>query len=98
MPNKALIAIVGVAMIGMLIFPPLLGCDRGGFCHYLHKPIWEDWYTRNFTQCVYLIDARTGTGLSSANFLLFKIDLVRLALYELAIAGTGALIHFLTRK
>ena len=98
MPNKLLIAVVGTAMIGILLYPPLLGCGRGGFCHYLHMPIWEDWYTPNFTQCVLPIDARSGTGLSSANFLVFKIDLVRLALYELAMAGIGALIHFLTRK
>ena len=98
MPNKVLITIVGLAMIGMLLYPPLLGCGRGGFCNYLHMPIWEDWYTPNFTQCVLPIDARLGTDLSSVNFLVFKIDLVRLALYELAMAGIGALIHFLTRK
>ena len=98
MSNKLLIAVVGTAMIGMLLYPPLLGCGRGGFCHYLHMPVWEDWYTPKFTQCVLPMDARSGTGLSSANFLVFKIDLVRLALYELAMASIGALIHFLTRK
>lgn len=98
MPNKVLITIVGLAMIGMLLYPPLLGCGRGGFCHYLHMPIWEDWYKHNFTQCVRTMDVVPGTNLPAANVLIFKIDLVRLALYELAMAGAGGLIHFLTRK
>ena len=77
MPNKILITIVGMAMIGLLLYPP--------------------------TNDV----IRTSTGvhvLSSQHSLIWEFsdyqrpDFLRLALYELAIAGVGALIHFVTRK
>lgn len=88
MPNKLLIAVIGLAMIGLLIFPPLISCSKEHtLCLYSHKAIFEDWYTLGDSRVV------GGSGLY-----MYQIDITRLALYELAVAGIGALIHFLTRK
>ena len=77
MPNKTLIAIVGIAMIGLLLYPPTNDVIRtSDGVHILsshHSLIWD------FSEYQ-------------------RPDFLRLALYELAIAGVGALIHFLSRK
>ena len=77
MPNKILIAIVGMAMIGLLLYPPtnwvISTSDGVHVMPYQHSLLWEF------------------SGFQRPDFL-------RLALYELALAGVGALIHFVTRK
>lgn len=85
MPNKRLITIVGVAMIALLLYPPVFNCNIDDICSQVgtHRLLWEDWM-KVYETTKYLV--------------IFKIDLTRLALYELALAGVGALIHFVTRK
>lgn len=89
MIKKIVISVIGLVMIGLLLYPPLISCRPGNICLYLHKPIWEDWYTVG--------DPRVHIAEGSSLFM-YHADLTRLALYELTLAGVGALIHFLTRK
>jgi hypothetical protein len=90
MIKKILISVIGLVMIGLLLYPPLISCRPGdSICLYLHKPIWEDWYT--------IGDPRVHIAEGSRLFM-YQADLTRLALYELALAGVGALIHFVTRR
>jgi hypothetical protein len=85
-PSKILITIVGVTMIALLLYPPAYNCNSDGLnCISLgsHKTLWGEWFSYSDETKV---------------LVLHKIDLTRLALYELALAGVGALIHFLTSK
>lgn len=78
MPNKILITIVGVAMIGLILYPPMhIVVPQGGG------------YVSVFAGHYFLWSSDYGVA---------RPDVSKLCLYELALAGVGALIHFVTRK
>jgi hypothetical protein len=79
-PKKLVVIAIGLTMIGLLLYPPVMLCKFDWCMTYGHALISSEWLSPTFPYSP------------------LSLDINRLVLYELALAGIGALALFVINK